>query len=96
MRKMPKVSAVIPSRNRPELVCRAVQSVLNQTFTDIEAVVVVDGPDPATLHALEQIADPRVRVVALQESVGGSQALSTPLANGLLSWMTTTNGSQAK
>ena len=38
---MPKVSAVIPSRNRPQIVRRAVQSALSQTFTDLEVVVVV-------------------------------------------------------
>ena len=84
---MPKVSAVIPSRNRPELVCRAVQSVLNQTFRDIEAVVVVDGPDPATLRALEQIADPRVRVIALPESVGGSQARNIGAQQAFGEWV---------
>ena len=29
-------SAVIPTRNRPELVCRAIESVLRQTSADIE------------------------------------------------------------
>ncbi|MFT4111476.1 glycosyltransferase family 2 protein [Silvibacterium sp.] len=68
------MSAVIPTRNRPALVCRAVESVLRQTFEDIEAVVVVDGPDEETIAALEAIRDPRVRVLALQEGVGGSEA----------------------
>jgi glycosyltransferase involved in cell wall biosynthesis len=71
---MPKVSAVIPSRNRPELVCRAVKSVLNQTMQDLEVVVVVDGPDPVTIRALEQFGDPRVRIIPLEQSVGGSEA----------------------
>src|SRR5580698_546767 len=69
-----KVSAVIPTRNRPALVSRAVQSVLRQTHSDIEAVVVIDGPDPETAAALEAIGDPRVRVIALAENVGGSEA----------------------
>jgi glycosyltransferase involved in cell wall biosynthesis len=69
-----KVSAVIPTRNRPALVCRAVQSVLRQTYREIEAVVVIDGPDPETVAALEAIGDPRVRIVALPENVGGSEA----------------------
>jgi glycosyltransferase involved in cell wall biosynthesis len=69
-----KVSAVIPTRNRPALVSRAVQSVLRQTHSDIEAVIVIDGPDPETAAALEAIGDPRVRIVALAENVGGSEA----------------------
>lgn len=69
-----KVSAVIPTRNRPSLVCRAVQSVLAQSYADVEAVVVVDGPDPETVTALAALSDERVRVIALEENVGGSEA----------------------
>jgi glycosyltransferase involved in cell wall biosynthesis len=69
-----RVSAVIPTRNRPDLVCRAVRSVLAQTIADVEAVVVVDGPDEATVSALREFNDPRVRCIALQQNVGGSEA----------------------
>jgi glycosyltransferase involved in cell wall biosynthesis len=70
----PVVSAVIPTRNRPDLVCRAVKSVLAQTFIELEVVVVVDGPDPATVATLEQLRDSRVRVISLDQSVGGAEA----------------------
>ena len=42
------VSAVIPTRNRPDLVLRAVNSALNQTYRELEVIVVIDGPDAAT------------------------------------------------
>lgn len=71
---MPRVSAIIPSRNRPDLAQRAVQSALAQTFWDLEVIVVVDGPDPRTLSMLHEIEDPRLRVLALEESVGASEA----------------------
>jgi glycosyltransferase involved in cell wall biosynthesis len=72
--RTPLASAVIPTRNRPELVCRAVRSVLTQTIREIECIVVIDGPDAATLHALKEIDDPRLRVIALADSVGGCEA----------------------
>ena len=72
--RTPLVSAVIPTRNRPDLVCRAVQSVLTQTVREIECIVVIDGPDAATRHSLEEIDDPRLRVIALADSVGGCEA----------------------
>jgi glycosyltransferase involved in cell wall biosynthesis len=53
---------------------RAVISALQQTFTGIEVIVVVDGPDRATVQALGEIYDPRLRVVALENSVGGAEA----------------------
>lgn len=70
----PVVSAVIPTRNRPGLVVRAVRSALNQTFAELEVVVVVDGADPITVAALRQIEDQRLRVIELPESVRGAEA----------------------
>ena len=68
------VSAVIPTRNRPELVTRAVRSVLSQTIREIECIVVIDGPDAATVHALSDIRDSRLRLLALAKNVGGCEA----------------------
>src|SRR5579862_6769377 len=68
------VSAVIPTRNRPHLVTRAVQSALDQTYADIEVIVVVDGPDPATEDALAQFDDKRLRLIVLPEPVGAARA----------------------
>ena len=68
------VSAIIPTRNRPRLVLRAVKSALEQTYPSVEVVVVVDGPDHETVQILEDLADARVRVIALAENVGGSEA----------------------
>jgi glycosyltransferase involved in cell wall biosynthesis len=84
---VPKVSAIIPTRNRPELVCQAVRSVLNQSMTDVEAIVVIDGPDEASERALEKIPDPRLRVIALQQSVGGSEARNTGVRAATSKWI---------
>jgi glycosyltransferase involved in cell wall biosynthesis len=68
------VTAVIPTRNRPDMLLRAVRSALNQDYRHLEVVVVVDGPDPATNSVLQSISDPRLRVVSLPEPQGGSAA----------------------
>ena len=71
---LPLVSAVIPTRNRPDLVCRAIRSALNQSYSNLEVVVVVDGPDPVTVEILKVLREPRLRIVALPENVGGGEA----------------------
>ena len=50
-----KVSAVIPTRNRPDLVLRAVRSALAQEYTDMEVIVVIDGPDARTATMLNEV-----------------------------------------
>ena len=68
------ISAVIPTRNRPDLLHRAILSALNQTYSHLEVIVVIDGEDAATLTFLSGLDDPRVNVIPLAQSVGGAEA----------------------
>lgn len=68
------ISVVIPTRNRPTIVNRSVQSALSQSWSGIEVVVVIDGPDDKTVEALAQIKDPRLKVVCLAQSGGAQEA----------------------
>jgi glycosyltransferase involved in cell wall biosynthesis len=70
----PLVSAVIPTRDRPQFLASAIRSALRQTWPNLEVLIVVDGPDPATAAFLETIADPRLRVIFFAERRGGSDA----------------------
>lgn len=83
----PCVSAVIPTRNRPDMVTRAVRSVFAQTFQDVECVVVVDGPDLGTVSALEALGEPRLKIIALTDNVGGSEARNVGARNATGEWV---------
>ena len=69
----PTVSVVIPTYNRAGKVVRAIRSVLDQTYTDLEVIVVDDGSTDDTEAAVRGIADPRVRYVR-QENQGACAA----------------------
>jgi hypothetical protein len=60
----PAVSVLMPVRNGERFVAEAVESVLAQTFADLELVVVDDGSTDSTPRILERIAsrDPRLAV----------------------------------
>lgn len=78
----PIVTVVIPTRNRAALMLRAVKSALAQTLSDIEVIVVVDGPDRDSLAMLATIDDHRLSRVHLSNSVGGSQARNIGVVAG--------------
>lgn len=82
-----KVSAVIPTRNRPDLVSRAVRSALEQTCGDLEVIVVIDGADEATEHVLSEIDDTRLRVIVLKQSLGGAEARNAGVAAANGEWI---------
>ncbi len=69
---MPFISVIIPTYNRAELVLRAVDSVLAQTFEDFELIVVDDGSTDDTVSALKPYKD-RLRLI-VQSHAGVSAA----------------------
>lgn len=61
---MPKVSAVIPCYNHGRFLDQAVDSVLAQTFRDVEIIIVDDGStDPSTVELLEDYPAERAKVL---------------------------------
>jgi glycosyltransferase involved in cell wall biosynthesis len=82
----PDVSVVIPTLNRPDLVRRAVDSVLTQTNASLEVIVVIDGPDADTRAALALVDDPRLRVVGLTERGGAPNARNVGISHARAPW----------
>jgi glycosyltransferase involved in cell wall biosynthesis len=77
-----KVSVVIPVFNRPEAVCRAVRSVLDQTCQDFEIIVVDDGSTDETSAAVSELADARITLIRHECNRGGSAARNTGIRAG--------------
>lgn len=79
-----KASVLIPTRNRPELLRKAVESVLAQSFADVELIVVNDGS-----MALPDLTDPRIRTLNSGEA-GAVPARNMGLAaaqGGAIAWL---------
>jgi len=75
---MPKVSVVIPTCNRSDKVYFAIDSVVKQTFTDIEIIVVNDGEDDGSVQeVIDKFADRRVRYLRNQRKKGANGARNT-------------------
>jgi glycosyltransferase involved in cell wall biosynthesis len=67
-------SVIIPTRGRPLLAKRAVESALAQTWGPEEVIVVIDGPDEETRSTLAEFTDARVKTVMLPKSRGAGGA----------------------
>ncbi|MGP1385609.1 MAG: glycosyltransferase family 2 protein [Thainema sp.] len=80
----PPISIIIPTHNRPHLLPLAVESALNQTYQDLEVVVV----DDASSEPVQLPENPRLRVIRLEAGVGGAGArnVGTQAARGR--WVT--------
>ena len=46
---MPLISVIIPVFNGEKTIQETIESVLNQTFTDFELIIINDGSQDATL-----------------------------------------------
>lgn len=73
------ISCVMAAHNAAATIAAAVDSVLRQTETDLELIVVDDGSTDGTLQVLAGIDDPRLSVMS-QERKGPSSARNRALA----------------
>ncbi len=74
------VSVIIPVYNRAKFLARAVNSVLQQTFTDFELIVVDDGSHDSPEMVMEKYSDSRVKILK-QKNAGVSSARNTGVLN---------------
>ena len=78
------ISVVIPTYNREKVLARAIDSVLNQTYGDLEVIVADDCSTDNTRRLVERYSDPRVRYGCLEKNSGACAArnLGIEMARG--------------
>lgn len=72
--KQPLVSVVIPAYNASQTILDTVRSVTEQTYQNLEILIVDDGSDDNTVELVKSIRDPRIKVTALQTHVNANVA----------------------
>jgi glycosyltransferase involved in cell wall biosynthesis len=70
----PRISVVIPAHNCAPYINACVSSVLDQTISDLEVIVVDDGSNDGTVHELGRRSDPRLVVMRSSTNQGVSRA----------------------
>lgn len=75
------VSVIIPTYNRDDIVERAIRSVVNQTYNNLEIIVVDDGSTDNTKQIVGEINDNRIIYIRQKKNKGISAARNTGIKN---------------
>jgi len=84
----PLISVYLPTRNRPDLLREAAQSVLGQTLRDFELLIVDDGSDDAAVAREIAEIDSRVRVFRNESPLGAPAARNRAIAEARGKYLT--------
>lgn len=76
---MPKVSVIMPSYNHAAFISAAVNSVIAQSISNWELIIVDDGSTDESLSILSKFADPRIKLIT-QPNQGAHAAFNRGLA----------------
>ena len=79
MQKSSKLSVLMITYNNGAYLREAINSILNQTFTDFEFIIVDDGSTDETQSILQTYADSRIRVITHENNYGRNVARNTAL-----------------
>ena len=69
-----KISIIIPTYNRGKIISNSIKSVLNQTFKNLEIIVIDDGSNDNTKEIIDNLNDGRIKYIQLNKNCGGSFA----------------------
>jgi len=72
----PKITVLLPVYNCELYIQTAVESILNQTFTDFEFLIIDDASTDATVSILKKIDDSRIQLIQKPVNSGYTQSLN--------------------
>lgn len=75
------VSVVIPVYNRQDTINRAIDSVLSQTYSNVEVIVVDDGSTDKTVSIVKGYDDCRIKLICQKERGGANKARNVGIAS---------------
>lgn len=82
MNHTPSISVCMPVYNRQKYIVDCIDSILSQTFTDFEVIIVDDGSTDETCDIIESYSDPRIKLYRNRHNFIESSNLTLSLAQG--------------
>jgi len=87
----PKVSIVLPTYNGAKYIWQSIDSCLNQTYKNIELIIVDDGSTDETSEIIKSYKDKRIKYLRHEKNKGLPHALNTGFANATGEYLTWTS-----
>jgi glycosyltransferase involved in cell wall biosynthesis len=84
---VPKVTILTPTYNRASLLRRSINSVLAQSWSDWEYIIIDDGSTDNTQEVLASYKDPRIRSVRFEQNRGIGTARKTGVNEASGEWI---------
>lgn len=78
---MPLISVLLPNYNNGPFLREAIDSILNQTFDDLELVIVDDASTDNSIEIIDSYSDNRIRLIRKERNSGIVDTLNTGLDN---------------
>jgi glycosyltransferase involved in cell wall biosynthesis len=76
MKDCPKISVIMPVHNGEKYLKTAIDSILGQTFSDFEFIIVNDGSSDNTEKIIDSFHDERIKIIKNTEKIGVSKSLN--------------------
>lgn len=78
---MPKITVLMSAFNSEEYINEAIDSILNQTFSDFEFIIIDDGSTDNSLKIIECYQDSRIRLIKNEINIGLTNSLIKGIQN---------------
>lgn len=64
------ITVLMPAYNAEKYIGEAIESILNQSFSDFELMIIDDGSSDSTMNIVDSFKDARIRVVTNEKNLG--------------------------
>lgn len=85
-------SIIIPVYNVAEYIDTCLQSILVQTYTSFEVIIVDDASTDSTVEKIQKYTDARIRLIRHTENMGPGAARNTAIRNASGTWLVCVDG----
>ena len=82
-----KISVIIPAYNSQDVILNCLNSVCNQTYKNLEIIVVLKDSGDKTTEIIQKLNDPRIKVIKQNDDSGAGGARNIGLKSAHGDWI---------